>query len=110
MIKLNKNSLSTTDLIDLIIQKNSGVTELVILCSEYLDQSVETQQWLLDKVNNYLSFIMSNEYKEEFGALSINKTFIIFKCHKVHKIISQLIGDIEQKLLPYNVIIKVEFV
>jgi hypothetical protein len=55
----------------------------VILCittSGHLDSSARTQKLLLDKIENYLGYINSEEFKGKFGALNAEEIVIRLKC------------------------------
>lgn len=94
--------------IDLILTKKDGTVELVIIGEGYLDGSISTQKRILDKVNNYLTFIESEEYKEEFGTYAIDKTIIILKCPVPDPAITELVNSIKLQLASYNVGFRME--
>ena len=55
----------------------------VILCiatRAHLDSSARTQKLLLDKIENYLGYINSEEFREKFGQLNAEEIVIRLKC------------------------------
>lgn len=55
----------------------------VILCiatSGHLDSSARTQKLLMDKIENYLVYINSEEFKSKFGNLKPEEIMIRLKC------------------------------
>lgn len=67
--------------IDILAERNDGKgVELYILPSGKLDSSPETQTLLLDKIENYLTYINSNEFSNEFGKLDSENIKIILEC------------------------------
>lgn len=71
-------NLNAVDIIG--VRKNTGAVDLCIVTSKHLDSSERTQNLLLDKIENYLAYINSEEFKEEFGKLTPEDIVIILKC------------------------------
>ncbi len=102
--------LELLEQIDMIVKKKNGGVELVIICHGYLDGSEYTQKRIMDKINNYLTFIKNADYEQEFGAVSIKKTIIVLKCSGLDSIITELIESIKAQLILYSVGIKIEII
>jgi hypothetical protein len=60
-------------------QDGKGV-DLIIVTSKHLDSSTSTQELLLDKIENYLGYINSEEFEKEFGKLDPENIVIKIKC------------------------------
>ena len=67
------------DKLDVVGKRKDGGVELYIISSERLDDSPETQTALLDKIENYLSYINSSAFKDDFGEIDQEKIQIILK-------------------------------
>lgn len=62
------------------VRKDGKGVDLVIATSGHLDSSASTQELLLDKIQNYLGYINSLEFKEEFGKLEPENVLIKLNC------------------------------
>jgi hypothetical protein len=67
------------DKLDIMAERKDGGVELYIVSTGPLDDSQNTQTLLLDKIQNYLSYINSDEFKKEFPNITKDKTWIILK-------------------------------
>ena len=67
------------DCIDLMGKRKDGGAELYIVPTGAMDDSPETQESLLDKIERYLGYIKSGEFLEEFGNIDTGKIRIILK-------------------------------
>ncbi|MEN2777191.1 DUF6572 domain-containing protein [Acetivibrio clariflavus] len=67
------------DKLDILAERKDGGVELYILSSGSLDDTEDTQKLLLDKIENYLDFINSDEFKKEFPNVPEGKIRIILK-------------------------------
>ena len=65
--------------IDLIAKKKDGGVDLFIISSGEIDASDETQKLLLNKVERYLGYIQSEEFKKEFSDSEAKEITIIFE-------------------------------
>jgi hypothetical protein len=76
----NNAVIRNPDKIDLMITKDGGGVELYIITDEHcLDSSPKTQQLIRDKVERYLIYINSDDFKNNVPNLSKEKTDIIIK-------------------------------
>lgn len=95
--------------IDMITQNRDGKTILSIIASGYLDDSPYTEQRILDKINNYLGAINCEEFKEDFGQPSVEKTGILLRCTlPPHLSVCELIESIREQVTAYNTSIQIE--
>lgn len=69
--------------IDVLAERNDGKIELIIISTGDLDDSKETQTRLLDKIEKYLEYINSDEFKTEFGQHTPEEILIILKLDKI---------------------------
>lgn len=96
--------------IDLIAVGKDGSVELRIISSGYLDDSYYTEKRILDKLNNYLSFINDDEFTEKFGAPFSEKVSIVLSCNiKPHPYVLELIESIKEQVISYNASISIEY-
>jgi GTPase SAR1 family protein len=82
----------------LALRKDGKGVELYIIASGHLDDSPETQTTLLDKIENYLSYINSYEFSNEFGKLNPENIRIILKCMEEP---DPLIRELFKKIVPW---------
>ena len=61
--------------------KKGGGSDLLIVVASPLQADVRSQQRLLDKIDIYLRYIRSDEYKNKYGAPSSDNTCIIVRLH-----------------------------
>lgn len=95
--------------IDMISTKKNDDIDLIIIVSGYLNDSEYTEKRILQKVNNYLHFINSSSFHEEFGIPCATKVNIILKCSKIpHANVYELIHSIQEQVNSYNASIKIE--
>jgi hypothetical protein len=83
------------DTIDSIGKYKNGHIVLNIISSGYLDDSSETEEILINKIQNYLTYINSQEFQEEFGKPSPQRTSIKLICTQEP---SDFIYDLVKKL------------
>lgn len=65
--------------IDIIGERSNGGIELVIISSGIFDDSPAQQTLLLDKVENYLNYITSQQFKEDFPQANYQSSCIVLK-------------------------------
>ena len=70
------------DKVDLMAKRNDGGLDMFIISSDEIDDSPDTQKLLLDKVDNYLGYVNSDEFVAEFPEVSKDKVKIIFELGK----------------------------
>lgn len=67
------------DRIDMMAKRRDGGVDLFIVSSGPIDASAQTQSLLLDKVENYLRYIQSEDFKKDFPDTPRDHTSIIFQ-------------------------------
>lgn len=67
------------DKLDIMAARKDGGVELYVVSSGTLDDSQITQTLLLDKIQNYLSYINSDVFKKEFSNIAKENIWIILK-------------------------------
>ena len=87
-----------TNKLDVLGQRNDGGVDLCIISSGSLDDSVETQTLLLDKIENYLVYIKSDEFKKDFPMAQKDNIRIIMKLNEKP---SEIIYDLLEKIIPW---------
>lgn len=87
-----------TNCIDIYGMRNDGGADLVILIEEPLDESAEIQTLLLDKIENYLGFINSEEFRKECPNANANNTHIVLQ---VTEEPPELIKELITKIKPW---------
>ena len=91
------------DNIDMITKQKDGSVELIIISSGYLDESDYTLNRIEDKINNYLYYINSGEFKEDFGIPTIVRTRIILSCTEVPNVeVEKYIKSIREIVNEHN--------
>ena len=65
--------------LDIVGKRNDGGIDLVIVAKGEIDSSAKTQNLLLDKVENYLGYILSKEFKKDFPGIDPKKAKIVLK-------------------------------
>lgn len=65
--------------IDIIGERNDGGIDLFIISSGKLDDSVEQQKQLLDKIENYLIYLNSTDFMKDFPNVSSDNKYIKLK-------------------------------
>ena len=68
--------------VDLMAKRNDGGVDMFIISSGEIDDSPSTQKILLDKVENYLRYLNSNEFVVEFPEIRKDKVRIVFELEK----------------------------
>jgi hypothetical protein len=65
--------------LDMIAQRRTGGADLLILVPTPLEADERSQRRLVQKIENYLGFIVSSEFKQEFGAPDPSTVRIVVK-------------------------------
>jgi hypothetical protein len=68
------------DKVDVIVHRTDGGVDLAIVTTGPLDDDMETRLLLLSKVQHYLEYINSKEFKREFKNPPAEKTNIVIRC------------------------------
>lgn len=82
----------------LALRKDEKAVDLYIITSGHLDSSSTTQELILDKIENYLGYINSEEFEKEFGKLSPENIIIKLKCIDEP---DPLIKELFRKIVPW---------
>lgn len=101
--------IENLDCIDILGDRTDGGVDLFIISSDRLDDSAETQTSLLDKVEHYLGYINSNEFKTDHpNANSQNTQIILQMTEEPAEIIKELIKKIAPWVEEYNALFSVQ--
>lgn len=65
--------------LDIVGERNDGMLELIIVSSGAFDDSPEQQTLLMDKIENYIGYALSNEIKTDFPDYSQDRIVIVLK-------------------------------
>lgn len=60
-------------------EKKDGTIELVIISSDEFDDTIEQQTLPMDKVENYISYVLSDEFANTYKNYYKEKVWIILK-------------------------------
>jgi hypothetical protein len=75
-------AVEALDHIDVMSVKKEGSVVLFIVTTGKLEADEETEKRLLKKINNYLDYINSDEFLEEFGKPNPSRVMIEISCRK----------------------------
>lgn len=67
------------NIIDVVGERKDGAIELFIFSEGKEEMSEEQQSFLLDKIENYITYLNSSKFVEEFPNVSKDKKYIIIK-------------------------------
>jgi len=91
--------IKNIEAVDIIaVRKDGKGVELIIITGGHLDSSATTQNLLLDKIQNYLGYINSEEFKNEFGNFSPENILIKLKCIDEP---DPIIKELYKKIVPW---------
>lgn len=68
--------------IDIVGERNDGGIDLFIISSGKLEESVEQQSLLLDKIENYLVYLNSTDFIKDFPNVSDDNKYIKLKVYE----------------------------
>ncbi len=68
--------------IDIVGERVDGCIDLYIVVAELIEESEEIQTQLLDKTENYLVYIKSPQFKNDYPNVAIDKVYIKLKFTK----------------------------
>ena len=74
--------IPSIDNLDILAELRGGGAKLVIVIATPLQADERSQRRLLKKIENYLEYISSPEFKNEFGAPDPSRVSIVVKIHK----------------------------
>lgn len=70
------------NLIDIVGERVDGGIDLYIVIVEEIEKSEKLQTQLLDKIENYLVYIKSLQFKHDYPSVSVDKVYIKLKFSK----------------------------
>ena len=85
-----------TGKIDIMAKRNDGGIDLFIVSTGVIDASAETQKILLDKVENYLNYINSSEFRQEFAEVKKDRITIVFELEEQ---MPELLSELCEKIV-----------
>jgi hypothetical protein len=95
--------------LDIVGKRRDGGVELAIVVSQHLDASENSQHVLLAKMENYLGFRNSDEFREEFGELEADQVCIVVCfAHTPDPAIIELLGRCDGWVAENNARIRYE--
>ena len=94
----DRHPIASVNRLDLVAQRRTGGAELVILIAQPLQADEQSKQRLMTKIENYLGFILSDEFAQEFGPPDPSTAAIRVK---IHKDSDPIIFDILQRCGPW---------
>lgn len=101
--------IQNLDSIDLIGARRDGGADLMIVVSSFLSASAEHQKLLLDKLQNYLSYLNSPEFATELGPPSPESACIVLAFyHPPDPVILQLLEKCKGWLKQNNADLRME--
>ncbi len=68
--------------LDVLAKWEDGTRRISIVIANPLDDSPYSQKRLLNKIQNYVAYIESEQYAAEFGKPSPDKVFVVVNIHK----------------------------
>ena len=68
--------------IDIMAKKKDCSIVLIIITENGLDESVEQQTLLMDKIENYMAYLNGQDFREEFPDVADDKRRIILEVDK----------------------------
>lgn len=86
------------DLDTLAVSNNGKIIHMSIITSGHLDSSSTTQELVLDKIQNYLCYINSEEFLNKFGKLNPQNVIIKLICTDEP---DPLIKELFKKIIPW---------
>lgn len=85
-----------TNLIDIIGERVDGGIDLYIVISDAIEESEELQTQLLDKIENYLVYVNSSEFKKDYPCVSTENVYIKLKfSQKLSEVLLKWLQEIE---------------
>ena len=101
--------IQNLDRVDVMGWRKDGGVDLAIVASGPLTAEPEIQKLLLDKVEAYLGYINSDEFKAEFENPPADKTTIIISCYgSVDPVVLELVERMKPWVEENNARIRLE--
>jgi len=96
--------------LDILGKRCDGGVDLKIVVSQPLDGSEHSQRVLLAKIENYLNYRNSDEFRMEFGDLAPDQVCIIVSfTHAPDPVIIELLTRCDRWVAEHNATIRDEF-
>ena len=96
--------------LDIEAKKKDGTVELYIISSGKFDDSPEQQTLLMDKVENYIGYILSDEFKSNYPSCPKEKACIILSlAKKPSDLLLELCRRIRTWVNSYEISFRVEY-
>lgn len=82
--------------IDIVGERVDGCIDLYIVVTESIEKSEELQTQLLDKIENYLVYIKSPQFKKDYPNISVDKVYIKLKfTKKISEMLLKWLREVE---------------
>lgn len=82
--------------IDIVGERTDGGIDLYIVIVEKIEESEKLQTQLLDKIENYLAYINSLQFRKDYPSVSVDKVYIKLKfTKKPSEILLKWLDEIE---------------
>lgn len=95
--------------LDIEAERKDGVVELYIISTGRFDDSAEQQTLLMDKVENYIGYVLSDEFSRNHPACSKGSSCIVLSLDKKPSaLLIELCGRIASWVKSYGIGFRVE--
>ena len=89
----NDHPIPFVNALDVLAKWEDGTRKITIIIANPLDDSPYSQKRLLNKMQNYVAYVESEDYAAEFGRPTPDKVFIVVHIHKASSpMIFELLG------------------
>ena len=96
--------------LDIEAVRKDGVVELFIISSGKFDDSAEQQTLLMDKIENYIGYVLSDEFKIKYHDCSKEKIWIVLSLEKKPgNLLVELCRKIHPWVKSYGINYRVEY-
>ena len=96
--------------LDIEAVRNNGIIELFIISSGRFDDSAEQQTLLMDKTENYIGYILSDEFKSNHPDYLKEKVWIVLSLDKKPTtLLAKLCRKIKPWVNSYGINYRVEY-
>ena len=76
------NPIPSVNNLDVVAKRRTGGADLVIIVTKPMDGDEPSLRRLMQKIENYLGFILSGDFEQEFGPPDPSKARIVVKIDK----------------------------
>ena len=96
--------------LDIEAERKDGVVELYIISSGEFDDSAEQQTLLMDKMENYIGYVLSDEFSSNHPSCSKENCCIVLSLDKKPSaLLVELCGRIDSWVKSYGISFRVEY-